>query len=140
VWYLHPLHVSGDSIRIAFLVAILNDFLEVVLRADISRAYLNAKAAEKVCTITRKKFGPKKEGQIVVISVYYMVTLRSSSRTWRNHLVEMLQDGSYKSCKTEMDAWMHLKTKPDDFKYWSYILVYTDDKLVVDHELKVVIN
>jgi hypothetical protein len=35
---------------------------------------------------------------------------------------------------------MHLKTKPDDFKYWSYILVYTDDKLVVDHELKVVIN
>ena len=30
------------------------------------------------------------------------------------------------------------KTKPDGFKYWSYISVYTDGVLVVDHEPKVV--
>jgi hypothetical protein len=35
---------------------------------------------------------------------------------------------------------MHLKTKPDSFKYWSYILVYTDDILVVDHEPKVIMD
>jgi hypothetical protein len=33
-----------------------------------------------------------------------------------------------------------LKTKPDGFKYWSYVLVYTDDLLVVDHEPKVVMD
>ena len=35
---------------------------------------------------------------------------------------------------------MRPKTKPDGFQYWSYILVYTDDLLVVDHEPKVVMD
>jgi hypothetical protein len=35
---------------------------------------------------------------------------------------------------------MHPKTKPDGFKYWLYILVYTDDILVVDHEPKVIMD
>jgi hypothetical protein len=26
---------------------------------------------------------------------------------------------------------------PDGFKYWSYILIYTDDILIIDHEPKV---
>jgi hypothetical protein len=38
------------------------------------------------------------------------------------------------SCKANPDVWMHPKMKPDCFKYWSYILAYTDDILVVDHE------
>jgi hypothetical protein len=46
--------VSRDSIRIAFLVAALND-LEI-LSADISGAYLNANAAEKVYTIAGIEF------------------------------------------------------------------------------------
>jgi len=29
---------------------------------------------------------------------------------------------------------MHAKTKPDGFKYWSYILVYSDDLLVIHHD------
>jgi hypothetical protein len=39
--------VSQDSIRVAFTLAALND-LEVVLSANISGAYLKAKAGEKV--------------------------------------------------------------------------------------------
>jgi hypothetical protein len=35
---------------------------------------------------------------------------------------------------------MHPRTKPDGFKYWSYILVYTDDILIVDHEPKVAMD
>ena len=35
---------------------------------------------------------------------------------------------------------MRAKTKPDGFKYWSYVLVYTDDLLVVDHEPKVIMD
>ena len=35
---------------------------------------------------------------------------------------------------------MRPKTRPDGFKYWSYILVYTDDILIVDHEPKLVMD
>jgi hypothetical protein len=35
---------------------------------------------------------------------------------------------------------MRLKTKPDGFKYWSYILMYTDNILVVDHEPQVIMD
>jgi uncharacterized protein YdgA (DUF945 family) len=52
--------ISHDSIRIAFLVAALND-LEI-LSADISGAYLNAPCTEQVYTLAGKDFGPDKEG------------------------------------------------------------------------------
>jgi hypothetical protein len=42
--------------------------------------------------------------------------------------------GYYASCRADPDVWMHPKTKANGFHYWSYILVYTDDILVVDHE------
>jgi hypothetical protein len=49
-------------------------------------------------------------------------------------MASTLCDFDYKSTKADPDVWMRAKTKPDGFKYWSYILVYTDDLLVVDHE------
>ena len=48
-----------------------------------------------------------------------------------------LRDHGYSSCRAaDADVWMRPKTKKDGFKYWSYIMVYTDDILVVDHEPK----
>ena len=44
----------------------------------------------------------------------------------------------YTLCKVDPDVWMRAKTKPDGFQYWSYVLVYTDDLLVVDHKPQVV--
>jgi hypothetical protein len=126
-----------DSIRITFLIAALND-LEV-LSADISGAFLNAKAAKKVYTLAGKAFGPVKEGKIVVI-MRALYGLRSSGRAWRDHMAATLRDGGYSSCKADPDVWMHPRTRPDGFKYWSYILVYTDDILIVDHEPKVVMD
>jgi hypothetical protein len=55
-------------------------------------------------------------------------------------MVVMLRDFGYTSCKADPDVWMCSKTKPDGFKYWSYILVYTDDILVVDHEPQVIMD
>jgi hypothetical protein len=127
--------VSRDSIRIAFLVAALND-LEI-LSADISGAYLNAKAAEKVYTLAGKQeFGPEKEGRVVVI-MRALYGHQSSSRAWRDHMAVTLSDYGYTSCKADPDVWMRAKTKPDGFQYWSYILVYMDDILIIDHDLNV---
>jgi hypothetical protein len=129
--------VSRDSIHLAFLVAALND-LEVQ-SANISGAYLNAKAAEKVYTTEGKEFGPGKAGRPVLI-VRALYRLRSSGKVWREHMASTLRNYGYKSCKADPDVWMWPKTKPDGFKYWSYTLVYTDDLLVVNHEPKVIMD
>jgi hypothetical protein len=55
-------------------------------------------------------------------------------------MASTLRDYGYASCKADPDVWMRAKTKPDGFQYWSYILVYTDDILVIDHEPKVVME
>lgn len=57
--------VLCNSIQLGFLVAVLNK-LEV-LSTEISGAYLNVKAAEKVYMTPGKEFGPKKAGSPVLI-------------------------------------------------------------------------
>jgi Reverse transcriptase (RNA-dependent DNA polymerase) len=106
--------VSRDSIRIAFLVAAIND-LEI-LSANVAGAYLNAKAKEKVYTIAGKEFGPNKEGWPVII-MCALYGLRSSGRAWMDHMVATLRDSGYSSCKVDPDVWMRPKTKPDGFLY-----------------------
>lgn len=95
--------VSRHSISIAFLVAALND-LEI-LSANISGAYLNASAAEKVYTLAGKEFGPAKEGRVVV-STRALYGLRSSGKAWRDHMAVTLRDHGYTSCRANPDIWM----------------------------------
>ena len=129
--------VSRDSIRLAFLVAALNDL--DILSADVSGAYLNAKAAEKVYFIAGKEFGPERQGRVAIIT-RALYGLRSSGKAWRDHMAATLRDFGYASCKADPDVWMKPRVKPDGFKYWSYVLVYTDDILALDHEPKVVMD
>ena len=81
--------VSRDIVRMAFLLAALND-LEV-LSADISGAYLNANAGEKVFFIAGKEFGEGRKGRVVVIT-RALYGLRSSGKAWRDHMSATLLD------------------------------------------------
>jgi hypothetical protein len=56
--------VTRDSIRIAFLIAALND-LEI-LSADVGNAYLQAPARGQVHTTAVPEFGPSRVGQTVI--------------------------------------------------------------------------
>ena len=105
--------VSRDSIHIAFLVAALNDL--DILSADVSGAYLNAKAAEKVYTVAGKEFGPERQGRVAVIT-RALYGLRSSGKEWRDHMAATLLDFGHMSCKADPDVWMKPKIKPDGFK------------------------
>jgi hypothetical protein len=41
----------------------------------------------------------------------------------------------YKSCLADQDLWMKASTRPDDgFEYYTYVLLYVDDVLVVSHD------
>jgi hypothetical protein len=125
--------VSQDSVRIAFLIAAMND-LEV-LGADVGNAYLNAETREKVYTTAGKEFG-KYEGRAVVI-VRALYGLKSSGAAWRAHLAQTLHDLGFKSSLADPDVWYKPATKPDGFQYYEYVLIYVDDILVFSHQPKI---
>ena len=79
--------VTRDSVRIAFLVAALND-LEI-LAADIGNAYLQAPAREKVHTTAGPEFGPNNVGKTVMV-IRAMYGLKSSGAAWHAKFSETL--------------------------------------------------
>ncbi len=122
--------VSRDSVRIAFLLAALNDL--DIMAADIGNAYINADAREQVYFIAGDEFGVSRKGQIVLI-VKALYGLKSSGAAWRSHFAEVLHDLGYQSSLADPDVWYRAETKPDGFEYYAYVLVYVDDILVISH-------
>ncbi len=57
--------VTRDSVRIAFLIAALNELY--ILAADVGNAYLQAPAREKVHTTAGPEFGPSYVGKTVIV-------------------------------------------------------------------------
>ena len=122
--------VSRESVRIAFLIAALNDI--DLMAADVGNAYLNAPTKEKVYIITGPEFGPE-EGRVAVI-VRALYGLKSSGAQWRSHFAATLRDLGFQSCLADPDVWFRPATKDNDDEYYEYILVYVDDLLVCSHK------
>lgn len=128
--------VSRDSVRIAFLVAALNDL--DILAADVSNAYIQSDTKEKVYTRAGPEFGSR-QGQLLII-VRSLYGLKSSGACWHEHLAERLSDLGYRSCLADPDVWMRPAVKPCGFTYWEYILVYVDDILVISNDPRLTMN
>ncbi|MGH3054668.1 MAG: reverse transcriptase domain-containing protein, partial [Gaiellaceae bacterium] len=122
--------VSRDSIRIALLVAALNDL--DILAADIGNAYLNATTKEKVYTTAGREFGSRQGQSVLIVRALY--GLKTSGAAWRAHLAQTLRDMNYLPCLADPDVWMRRCTKPDGFEYYEYLLVYVDDILCISHQ------
>ena len=121
--------VSRDSVRLAFLIAALNDLQ--ILACDIQNAYLTAPCREKVFTIAGPEFGSDCGKLFIITRALY--GLKSSGAAFRSFLADHLHDIGYRSCLADPDVWMRPAMKPDGFKYWEYILCYVDDILCVSH-------
>mmetsp|Transcript_15996 Transcript_15996/g.23839 ORF Transcript_15996/g.23839 Transcript_15996/m.23839 type:complete len:1130 (+) Transcript_15996:7540-10929(+) len=123
--------VSRDSVRIAFMLAALNDC--DIWACDIGNAYLNAKCREKIWTKAGTEFGSDKGKVMVVIRALY--GLKSSGAAWRAMLAETLLDLGYKPSRADMDVWMKPETNPKTGEeYYAYVLVYVDDLLHIHHD------
>ena len=122
--------VSRESVRIAFLVAALNDLK--IEAADIQNAYLNAPTREKVHIVCGPEFGHN-QGRVAVI-VRALYGLRSSGACFRQHLAQNLRDMHFKACRADPDVWMRKALKPCGFEYWEYVLCYVDDVLCISHD------
>ena len=129
--------VSRESVRIAFLIAALND-LDLMM-FDVGNAYLNAYTKEKLYCIAGKEFGPDEEGRLMIIR-RALYGLKSSGAAYRAHFATTLMELGYKSCRADPDVWMRTATKDNGFEYYEYILTYVDDCLIISHDPKKIIQ
>ena len=128
--------VSKESVRIAFLVAALND-LDIIM-FDIGNAYLNVKTTEKLYTYAGPKFGDDAGKLCVIVRVLY--GLKSSGAAYRNHFAETLLEMGFESCYVNADVWRRPRQKKNGDKYREYILTYVDDCLLVSEETDAIIK
>ena len=59
--------------------------------------------------------------------------LKSSGAAFHAHLADCMRSIGCTSCRGDNDLWMKPDTDPDGDKYYSYILCYVDDVLVLHH-------
>jgi hypothetical protein len=129
--------VTRDSVRLAFLIAALNDIK--ILATNIGNAYLNAKPREKVYFTAGPEFGAELQGKHVMI-VRALYGLKSSGAAWRSHLANTLRSLGFTSCLADPDVWYRAARKPCGAEYYEYILVYVDDVLALSHQPEVIMQ
>ena len=115
--------------EISFLLAALNDC--EILTGDIGNVYLNAFTTEKIYYRAGLEWGETIKGRVVVI-VRALYGLKTSANTWRTHLCITLQKKmNFQSSYADNDVWIKADTKADGTEYYTYILIYVDDILIV---------
>ena len=125
--------VSRESVRIAFLLAALNDL--DILAADVTNAYLNAPCREKIWCEAGPEFGANQGCVMKIVRALY--GLKSSANAWRKMISDSLQDMGYESCRyVDPDVWLRPGVKPDGTEYYEMCLVYVDDILCLSHDTK----
>ena len=123
--------VSRESVRIDFLLAALNN-LEIVV-GDIGNTYLNAMTTENICYRAGNEWGPMIKGRVLAIR-RDLYGFKTSANAWRTHLCITLQSKmKFKSSLTDNDVWLKEDMMSNGSSYYTYILVYTDDILIVSH-------
>eukprot|EP00804_Cyclotella_cryptica_P020326 CCRYP_014066-RA/>CCRYP_014066-RA protein AED:0.16 eAED:0.16 QI:0/0/0/1/1/1/3/0/747 len=124
--------VSRETVRIALLIAALNDI--DIWAADVLNAYITAPCREKIWTTLGKEFGDDCGRKAIVVRALY--GLKSSGAAFRAHLAGCMREMGYVSCPADPDLWLKEQTDRKGRKYYSYILCYVDDLLVVHHNPK----
>ena len=117
--------VARDSVRLAFLMAALNDL--DILACDIGNAYLNAKCREKLWTTAGPEFVNEQGSVMLIVRALY--GLKSSGAAWRSKLADTLMDMGYTPSESDRDVWMKRCQKANGTDYYKYILCYVDDIL-----------
>lgn len=130
---------SRDSVRIAFLLAGLNDLN--ILSADIGNAFLNAPPRERVhVKVGPELFGKEYEGQTAIV-VRALYGLKSASAAWRHHFSTFIRNElKYTPTLADPDVYRKPMVKPDGFKYYAYLVQYVDDILCIDVDPKLTMN
>ena len=128
--------VSRETVRVALLVAALNDL--DIWAADVMNAYITAPNREKIWTTLGKEFGDDAGKKAIVVRALY--GLKSAGAAFRAHLAGCMRELGYKPCLADPDLWYREQTDKNQNLYYSYILCYVDDLLVIHHNPKHVMD
>jgi hypothetical protein len=129
--------VSRDSVRIAFTYAALNGL--DVCAADVRNAYLQAPSSCKDYIICGPEFGLENVGKVALIH-RALYGGKSAGRDFRNHLRSCMRHLDFVSCPADPDVWMRPATHSNGTEYYEYILLYTDDALVISENAEKVLR
>jgi hypothetical protein len=124
--------VSRDSVRLAFLIAGLNDL--DVLVGDVTNAYLNALCREKIWFEGGAETGEDRGKVLVVTRALY--GLKSSGAAWRADLAATLRDLKFTSTQADPDVWI----RNNGMHFDDMVLVYVDGILVFAKEPKITMD
>ena len=114
------------------LLAALNNI--DIWAADVLNAYIPAPCCEKIWTTLGQEFGDDCDRKAIVVRALY--GLKLSGAAFRAHLAGCMHEMGYMSCPANPDLWLKEQTDQKGRKYYSYILCYVDNLLVVRHNPK----
>jgi hypothetical protein len=94
--------LSRDSVRIGFMLAVLNGL--DVMACDLENAYLNAPCVEKIWFEGGLECGSDKGKVFVVVHALY--GLKSAGASWHVTLAQALHDIGFVSTIADPDVWI----------------------------------
>ena len=123
--------VSRDSVRLAFLIAALND-LEIS-SCDIGNAFLNAECREKIWFEAGSELGQDRGKAMIVTRALY--ELKSSGAAWRSMFSNfIIQQLDFDPTIVDADVYRRKNFKEDGTPYYELLLCYVDDVLLISHD------
>ncbi len=128
--------VSRDSVRLAFLIAELNDL--DVMACDIGNAYLNAPCREKIWFKAGPEHGDKCGKVMVIVRALY--GLKSSGAAWRTMLAQTVREMEFVPTVADPDVYRRRMKKPTGEDYYKLLLVYVDDILCISHNPQLIMD
>jgi hypothetical protein len=128
--------VSRESVRLAFLIAALNDI--DIMSCDLENAYLNAKCQEKIWFEGGLECGEDKGKVLIVVRALY--GLKSAGASWRAALAKVLAGLGFELTKADPDVWIRKAVRPDGFQYYEMLFVFVYNILALSNEARKVIG
>lgn len=128
--------VSRDSVRLAFLIAALNNI--DIMSVDLENAFIQAPCREKVWFEGGIETGEDRGKVCVVVRSLY--GLKSAGAAFRSSLAQALQDLGYQSTKADPDVWIRKAARVDGHPYYEMLFVYVDDILALSQHAEAAIK
>ena len=122
--------VGRETVQIALTLAALNGI--EVKSSDIENSDVTAPVTKKICTNLGEYFGADSGKKSIIVRTLY--GLKPSGSAFRNHLADCMIHIGYTSCIADPDLWIKPITKANGEIYYSNILNYVNDILVISEE------
>ena len=93
---------------------------------------MTAPCRKNIWTVLVKESGTDQGKKAIIVRALY--GLKSSGAAFHAHLADCMSSIGYSPCRGDNDLWIKPEIDPDGDEYYSYILCYVDDVLVVHHD------